>query len=310
MAKLKNEFVSSQGGMNALEAKAKEAGIALDAMFRAKSAAQLQAAIAGIKSQLDLWEEGQDAINEAMDKYGITVAEMGPKFAQQQLDKQAAEVVKAFSVLTAAGGDAAAIAVKMGDDVLALVNQYKAAGVEIPAALRPVLEAMLRNGQLVDENGEAYASLEEAGITFAETMTESMQRVMDHIQRLVEVLARGFNIPVNVNYHTTGTPPGDGGHQPPKSLPEFATGGYTGAGSMAFPAMLHPNEFVFPEDKLQKLLAGAIAMANGRNGGSAAPIIVMPAPVEIGGRALDQHVSKRFRQGGMRTPQQQRGRRA
>jgi hypothetical protein len=307
MEKLKATFVSSQGGMTALVAKAKEAGIALDAMFRAKSAGQLQAAIKNIQAQLDLWAEGQDAIREAMDKYGITVGEMGPKFAQQELDKQAAEVAKAFAVLTAAGGDASAIAEKMGGDVLALVRQYQAAGLAIPEALRPVLEAMLKNGDLVDENGVAFESLEAAGIKFAESMTDAMKSLMDQIRMLVEALAKGFNIPINFNYnHGPNSQPQGPGGGPPK---DPGGGGHE-------QSVFNPGEMgagfggsVFSDPGAMRELGQSIASAlhSSGGGGSNRPIVIHNT-LEMDGQKFDARVSKGNRQGRIRTGEQQRGR--
>jgi hypothetical protein len=307
MEKLKATFVSSQGGMTALVAKAKEAGIALDAMFRAKSAGQLQAAIKNIQAQLDLWAEGQDAIREAMDKYGITVGEMGPKFAQQELDKQAAEVAKAFAVLTAAGGDASAIAEKMGGDVLALVKQYQAAGLAIPEALRPVLEAMLKNGDLVDENGVAFESLEAAGIKFAESMTDAMKSLMDQIRMLVEALAKGFNIPINFNYnHGPNSQPQGPGGGPPKDP----------GGGAHEQSVFNPGEMgagfggsVFSDPGAMRELGQSIASAlhSSGGGGSNRPIVIHNT-LEMDGQKFDARVSKGNRQGRIRTGEQQRGR--
>ncbi len=301
MNRLRNEFLQSVGGMAALQAKAKEAGIALDAMLKAKSAQQLQAAIAGIKGQLDLWAEGQDKIKAAMAEYGISVSEMGPRFAQQELDKKAAEVAEAFEVLRLASGDASAMAEKMGPKVLELVAQYKAAGLAIPEAMRPVLEAMLKNGDLVDENGEAYASLEDAGIKFAESMTEAMKGMMEQVQRLVEVLARGFNVPVNFNYNNApgggSSPEAGGGHGNPGhyggEFPGNAYGGFypPGQPSLAWMGESGParsqGEFALPKGMLQQLLAQAssmgaaqaMAMSAGSGGGSGPTILMVDRQV-------------------------------
>lgn len=286
MEKLKAQFISSQGGMTALAAKAKEAGIALDAMFKAKSAAQLQQAIARIQEQLDSWGEAQDRLREAMEKYGISVEQMGPAFAQQELDKKVAELVEAFALLTTAGADASMVAQRMGGDVLALVRQYQAAGLAIPEALRPVLEAMLANGQLVDENGEAYASLEDAGIKFAESMTAAMDRLMEQVQRLVEALARGFNIPVNFNYNHNGSGTSPQGGAPggnPRHIPESAEGSYFPPGARQLTWIAEggsggkQGEFAIPRGMLQGMMqnaamaaARAVAMSGSSGGGGVA----------------------------------------
>jgi hypothetical protein len=278
MLKLRNEFLKSQGGMAALQKSATAAGVSLDAMFKAKSAAQLQAAIGKIKADLASWEEGQNAINEAMEKYGISVQEMGPAFAQQELDKKAAEVAKAFAVLTLAGGDASVIAGKMGGDVLALVEQYKQAGVAIPAALRPILEQLLAQGKLVDEAGNAYGSLEEAGITFAETMTDAMRGLMEQIEQLIKVLARGLNVPIN--FEVSGLPGGDtggigggggGGHRPPRDegVPEFAgaAGGIISRPAVGLIGEAGPEALLPLTQGTFNALGSAIASAISASGG-------------------------------------------
>jgi hypothetical protein len=301
MLKLRSEFLKSQGGMAALQKSAQAAGVSLDAMFKAKSAAQLQAAIAKIKGELAAWEEGQNAINEAMDKYGITVAEMGPAFAQQELDKKAAEVAKAFMIMTAAGGDASAIAGKMGGDVLALVDQYKEAGLAIPSALKPILEQLLAQGKLVDEAGNAYGSLEEAGITFAESMTDAMAGLMEQIERLVAALAKGFNIPVNFEVGGSPSAPtggaGGGGHHPPAHVPEFAGGGFIQhtPGGVLNRIAEREDEFAIPRSMLQDMFNQAAAA----NGGSNRPIVVHNT-VEIAGRPLNSHISAQTRKRSVR----------
>jgi hypothetical protein len=301
MLKLRNEFLKSQGGMAALQKSAQAAGVSLDAMFKAKSAGQLQAAIAKIKGELAAWEEGQNAINEAMEKYGITVAEMGPAFAQQELDKKAAEVAKAFMIMTAAGGDASAIAGKMGGDVLALVDQYKAAGLAIPSALKPILEQLLAQGKLVDEAGNAYGSLEEAGITFAESMTDAMAGLMEQIERLVAALAKGFNIPVNFEVGGSPSAPtggaGGGGHHPPAHVPEFAGGGFIQhtPGGVLNRIAEREDEFAIPRSMLQDMFNQAAAA----NGGSNRPIVVHNT-VEIAGRPLNSHISAQTRKRSVR----------
>jgi hypothetical protein len=305
MNKLRSEFVQSAGGMAALKAQAAAAGVSLDGMFKQKSAKALADQIDTIKRKLQDWDEAQKILTDGMQKYGIAVSDMGAKFASIELDKQAAEMAKFFAAAGQIGANMTAVTAGMKDEVLALVSQYQAAGLAIPAAMRPILEAMLKNGQLTKENGEAYGSLEEAGFQFAETMEGALSKIGDEIRKLMEVLARGFNIPVNVEYSSSGTPPdgmgggGGGGPRPPRDegVPEFGSPAFIQhtPGGVLNRIAEREDEYAIPASNLQQLLAGAIAAAGAGSGGSMRVVV----PVSIGNRdfgSVQADVSRR-RQG-------------
>lgn len=305
MEKLRNEFVKGAGGMDALAARAKAAGVSLDGMFRKKSADALARQIDTIKRKLQEWDDAQQILKDGQEKWNIAIGDMGPKFAGLELDKRAHEMVLFFAAAGQVGANMDAVTAGMAKDVNDLVAQYQAAGLAIPAAMRPMLEAMLKNGDLVDENGVAYESLEAAGITFAETMEGALSKVGDEIRKLMEVLARGFNIPIN--FEVSGAPEGGGGtggmggNHPPRDegVPEFANafiphrpGGTLGKVGE------RTDEYAIEGPQLQQLIAGAISMAGAHNGGSAGGITVN-VPVSISNRefgSVQANVSRR-RQG-------------
>lgn len=275
MRQLRDEFVRSAGGMDALKKQAAAAGISLDGLFKQKSAKALADQIDVIKGKLQDWDEAQKILKEGMEEYGLTVADMGSRFAALQLDEQARKMRLFFEAAQASNANMDAVTAGMAEKVMALVAQYQAAGLAIPAALRPILEAMLKNGDLVKENGEAYGSLEEAGFQFAETMEGALSRIGDEINKLMRVLAQGFNIPINFEVSGSPSAPGvPGGPRPPRDeeVPEFAQGGHTGNGSAAFMAKLHPRETVVPDDKMAGFLAQAFAMAGAQMGGGYQPV--------------------------------------
>lgn len=307
MKKLSDQFIQSQGGMAALQAKAREAGISLEAMFKAKSAQQLKAAIDQIKGSLDLFAEAHEKTRAAAEEYGFTVEEMGEKWARQELDNKAATLIEKYKLLTAAGFDHNAILARMGPDFNEYVNEAIRAGVALPESMRKIVDELIAQGLLLDENGEAYKSAEEAGITYTQTMTEQFAGLMDMIERLVEALSRGFNVPVNVQYTTsTSGDPEHPGHGPSQQL---AGGGLLQgpAGGYVPNAVFHGNEYVVPEtgdyierigDRVAARLGGSNAggrpMAGGRD-----EVIVVQSHTHIQGRevAVSQSSAKRRREG-------------
>lgn len=208
MKKLKDSFVESMGGMEALKLKAGEAGISLDKMFQAKSAKDLEKAIDGIKSKLDTWDEANKELQAAIDKYGITVAELGPLWAQQEMDKRAADLIKEWKLLSAAGVDVNVLIAKMGPNLLEFVKQSIAAGTAIPEAMRPMIDQLIASGQLLDENGVAYTSAEDAGITYAKTMSEMFESLIEKIEAFVNALMgiKPPTIHIPVTYDDPGEP--------------------------------------------------------------------------------------------------------
>jgi gas vesicle protein len=205
MKQLKEQFLQSVGGLKQLEATAKEAGISLDKMFKAKNAKDLEKAIVGIQEKLQNWNEANAALQEAIDKYGFTIEELGPKFKQQRLDEMAGELLQDYKLLTASGIDVNTVIQKMSPNMNEYIQTALKAGAQIPIAMKPVIDAMILNGTLLDENGNAYASAEAAGITYAQTMSDMFTSLIERIDTLVNALLGIPDRTVNVNTVYTDT---------------------------------------------------------------------------------------------------------
>jgi hypothetical protein len=269
MRKMREELIGSEGGLKALEVAAQHSGISLQAMFDAKNAKQLAAAIDQIKSKLDITTEAEKKLREAMERYGITVDEMGPKFAQQELDKQALQLWQDYQLLTIAGGDHNAMLSKMAPAMNDYIQTALKAGSTIPDNLRPIIEQMISLGLLTDESGAAFGSLEEAGINFGKSLEDSMKAVVDQIKLLIAELGRLYGLPpIEIPVTSIpGMPPGG----PPPGMPEFATGGYVSKTGLAY---LHAGEFVMPPHLPIDLGGGGGWAPSG--GGGGAPVLFEP----------------------------------
>jgi hypothetical protein len=269
MRKLRSEFIQSAGGMEALRAKAQQAGVNIDQMFKAKSASQLAHMIDTIKAKLQTWDDAHEKLNAAIEKYGFTLEELGPKFQAQRLDEMAQGLLQDWTLLVASGIDVANVATRMADSLNEMAAKARATGQSLPENLRPIYEELLRQGKLVDENGNAYGSLEEAGLSFTQSLTDSMQDLVIEIQKMVAALT-GIRVPpirIGVEYDIPGAPPG-GGHPPREEEVGFAGGGIGDFGS-GTPVTLHNREGILPlsDSRAMAELGAHIAAAIQRSGG-------------------------------------------
>lgn len=200
----RQSFIDSAGGIDTLREKATAAGFSLDAMLKATTVEQYEAAIKKLGEEFETLRMANEGVASAMERWGLEVSDMGPKFQQQKLDEQAMSLLQDWKLLLAAGADMGKLFEVMGGDVNAFFQRAKETGMSIPLAMKPMFEEWIKNKKLVDENGKAYETLEETGVTFAETMTEAISRVADQIERMVNALL-GIPNDIPINVHTTGS---------------------------------------------------------------------------------------------------------
>lgn len=239
------------------------------------------------KEKLQLQNEAQELLNDAIDRYGFTLEEMPQKMKQDEIDQGFAQLFQDFELLKAAGFDVSTILSRMGPSINDMVNQAVSAGGTVPAAMKPIIDQMIAEGKLLDENGEAYTSAEEAGITYAQTMSEMFESLIDKVDQLVNALLGINDIDVSPNVNI---PSGGGGHNRPDLgaqqgfySPSMPTGPRPGGGT---DIRVHPGEEVSVRPR------GA-----GGGGASEQPLKVI---VNIGPEKLYEMITKATKGGQVR----------
>lgn len=260
---------------NDLIAKAKEFGIATDAVFNAKKVTDFQKAMKDLTNQISEQEASSNRVKDAMERWGFTIEDMGPKFKQQEMNKTALEITKDFESLLAAGADVNKIIEKMGPSVGKFVHSSIEMGTKVPKEMEPIIKKMIEQGTLLDKNGEKFTDISQ--IPFAEGMTEGFDRVAQSINRLIDridALTRGIygatDAATDLGDATSGIDTGSGGGSETYvsrggvvagkgRVLYFGRGGFVPRGTDSVPAMLTPGEMVIARDQVRALARGRSA---------------------------------------------------
>jgi hypothetical protein len=282
------KFEATKTFADAIRALGAYADSFIAAIQNAKTLAEAQQAIANLTTEIEFQKSAMQTLADTAAKYGFTLEELGPAMQRQNLDQRAQELYKDFKVLTAGWIEVGAAVTRMSDATNAYIKDAIAMGVEVPSAMKPMLQRMVDMGLLTDANGNKITDLEGSGISFAETMTEGFSRVVEEVKKLTEAIARGLglaidNIPKNtqinidINERTTKTVVGGPDPFVPADDPfafdrnllpaGFATGGMVGSmgqvqhfatGGLVdtVPAMLTPGEMVLTKAQ-QRSVFGA-----------------------------------------------------
>jgi hypothetical protein len=262
-----------------------------------------------VSGYLDEMIAKTDRLTSAMERYGITWEELGDQAQQSQIDAMAKTLIEDFEILTLAGADVTMVIEKMGGSVQTFIDAALRTGSEVPAGMQPMIEKMIEMGLLTDENGQAFTSLEDTGLTFAKTMTEGFDSIVTAIGHLAKAL--GYDIPeaidkipkeveIDINYTERGKPgsgPGSGDNNPGGSSTDdsgnqtqYHSGGYVWprfhrGGEV--PAILQAGEFVMSKSAVNRIGAGNLARLN--RGGAGGNVSVF-----ISGSYIDSERSARM----------------
>ncbi len=229
--------------------------VTIDQIMNASGATDaMKTALQGV---LDQAEPDYKKLTALAGTYGLSLADLGPKFEQADLEGRSKQIFDDFTALTQAGGDVGGVLSHMRDQISALVDDSLKFGTAIPENMKPLIDELAKSGQLTDDQGNKIEDTSK--LTFEDTpLDKSLKGLNDAIDHLSEVLglvpgqldkigAAANNLPKDpfANYN----PPA-----PPVEQPQgYASGGTVYAasgmtsgprGTDTVPAWLTPGEDV------------------------------------------------------------------
>jgi hypothetical protein len=285
---LRDAFVSAAGGIDTLNRQAVAAGTTLDALLRAKTVKDYEAAVAALNTKLEKTAalqgelatlQQQFADRSIMDwkraeelivKYGGTLENLGVQFMAAKQAASWKEVWDDWQTLIDMGADVSGVLVSMQDEIQALVQESMRIGTDIPAQFKPLIEDLIRTGGLFDASGKAITDITQ--LKFGAPLVSEVDKIVLAIDKLVAALTDHLiptigkipsQVRVKVGYDYDPFAPPDAGEGGWGQMPEFAAGGMGnfGAGTLA---MLHGKEAIVPLDRpsrVGQMLSGAAAVS-------------------------------------------------
>lgn len=263
---LRDAFFKAAGGLDVLNPKVLALTGNLKAVqdvFKAKTVDDYNAAIQRLNTVLGAQDAALADLNAAVQKYGFSIEELGPKFRQQKLDELAGSLLKDYDLLIASGIANDTVLQHMAGSFQELANTALRTGAEIPENLKPALQRLVDLGLLVDGDGKKLTNL--GGINFSEPMSRGFDRVVAAINNLTRALGgavaqvdelaqdRDFDITGHVKVDSSNARDLPSTDVP---FPEFAGGsnGFRdfGRGTLA---VLHGREAVVTEDQVASMNA-------------------------------------------------------
>lgn len=277
---LRDAFFNAAGGLDVLNPKVQALTgnlTAVQDVFKAKTVDDYNAAIQRLNTVLDSGKQAQVALKAAVAEYGITIDELGPKFAQLQLNDTQGTLLEKWKLLNAAVTDHNALLNKTAGAFQGVVTGALKSGATISEELQQPIQELADMGLLVDENGEKLTDLSRLKFGTLDTEFQTLTKAINNLTRALggavdeaENLAqdRDATITVHAKYDTSGiaNAPDAGGFDGGNTgevIEGFAGGtkGWRnfGAGKMV---QLHGIEAVVTPDQVGSLNAAGAAASS------------------------------------------------
>lgn len=198
------DFAAQFGGFDALHkllgeklpADAERLWIALTQGVAKNDKSAAAKIIQQITDALNKQDAQASKLTATMEKYGITWEDLGQQAKQAKLDEMGQTLIEDFQTLVKGGIDVDTVIGKMGGSVNEFVQSAIRTGTEVPEAMKPLIQRMIELGLLTDKDGNKIESLEDSGISFAQSITKGFDRVVEKLDELINNFA--LNMPKSI----------------------------------------------------------------------------------------------------------------
>lgn len=157
---LQGELLKTHGSLDKIRAMGKVVGVDLAAAWGDRS----QAGLKHFTALMDEFHEKQERLQGALERYGLTWLDLGDQARQAHLDQVAADLIADFDILKTAGMDVTKIVGGMSGAINTFVTDALTTGATIPPAMQPMIEQLIRTGQLTEQNAALLLGLQHEAV--------------------------------------------------------------------------------------------------------------------------------------------------
>lgn len=142
------ELLKTHGSMDKIRTMGNMVGVDLAGAFGGKGTSGLKALTAAAEE----FAKKQAQLQGALERYGLTWMDLGEQARKAHLDQVAADLVADFEILKTAGMDVTKIVGGMSGAINTFLTNALTTGATIPPAMQPMIEQLIRTGQLTEQN--------------------------------------------------------------------------------------------------------------------------------------------------------------
>jgi len=158
-------------------------------------------------------------MEEAAARYGIHVDKLGQGFNNAKISASVQQILEDYDLLTRGGAEPTGILEDMADEISEVAQRAMRLGISMPENMRPILQALVDKGLLLDANGEKIEDLN--GMSFGDPIKVGLERIADLLEKLLKGLGidlpnalnnipRRVDIDINAHVRTHGELPASG----------------------------------------------------------------------------------------------------
>jgi hypothetical protein len=132
-----------------------------------------------LKRVNDQLQELADTLKEVASdaqNLGLTWADMDPGHATDEAAKSAQGLLREYDLLTRSGYKVDAVTRQMAPGVNEWLNSALKAGAQIPPAMRPIIESLIKTHQLTEANAKALMGIADDGVPALSDVTDAASR--------------------------------------------------------------------------------------------------------------------------------------
>jgi len=183
---LRDAFFAAAGGLDVLNPKVLQLTgnlKAVEDVFKAKTVNDYNAAIQRLNTILGSQDQAMQELDAAVQKYGFSIDELGPKFAQQKLNEQQGQLLKEWKLLNTAVSDQNVLLTKTKDSFQDVVTAALKSGTTISEELQDPIQRLADMGLLVDENGNKLTDLSRLKFGSLDSEFATLTRAINNLTR-------------------------------------------------------------------------------------------------------------------------------